>query len=224
MMSSIAKKISEIKNQIPTEVTLVAVSKTKPDELVQEAIDAGHFIFGENKAQALQDRLTVFKDKNIQWHFIGHLQTNKVKYIIESVSLIHSVDSFKLLKEINKRAESVNRKVNCLLQFHIATEDTKFGFDLEEATFMLNSDEFKALENITISGVMGMATFTNNQNQVRGEFKSLKQVFDTLKQNYFENNNAFKEISMGMSGDYLIAIEEGSTIIRVGSQIFGERN
>jgi PLP dependent protein len=161
---------------------------------------------------------------DIAWHFIGHLQTNKVRYIVPFVHLIHSVDSFRLLKTINSEAKKAGKIIPCLLQFYIADEETKFGFTIDEATEMLSSDEFKTLENIRISGVMGMATFTDNENQVRKEFASLKNCFDRLKAVFFAQTTDFKEISMGMSGDYLTAVEEGSTIVRIGSTIFGERN
>ena len=161
---------------------------------------------------------------DIQWHFIGHLQTNKIKYIISYVSLIHSIDSCNLLNEVNIAAAKKDRVVDCLLQFHIADEDTKYGLSFDEAQVLLNSPEYKAMNNIRIVGVMGMATFTDNQDQIRQEFRNLKSIFDRLKEQYFADNDSFKEISMGMSDDYPIAIEEGSTLIRVGSAIFGKRN
>ncbi len=214
--------LENIKSQIPIDVQLVAVSKTKPIEAIREAYDEGQRIFGENKAQEMADKYD-FLPKDIQWHFIGHLQTNKVKYIAPFVSLIHSVDSFKLLAFINKEAERNNRVIDCLLQFYIATEESKFGFDLEEAETMLDSSEYNSLKNIHLTGVMGMATYTDNFDLIKSEFKQLKTYFDILKQKYFKNDSQFKEISMGMSGDYLLAIDEGSTLIRVGSSIFGER-
>jgi pyridoxal phosphate enzyme (YggS family) len=224
-MTKIAENINQIISNIPESVTLVAVSKTKPDSMVAEALQAGHLHFGENKAQALAERFENFKNHpEIKWHFIGHLQRNKVKYIAEKVHLIHSVDSEKLLKEINKRALENNRNINCLLQFHIAKEESKFGFDLNEAKQLLEGDSFKTFKNITICGVMGMATFTENVNIVEQEFKSLKEIFLELKSKYFSNKPEFKEVSMGMSGDYPIAIKHGATIIRIGSQIFGSRN
>ena len=162
--------------------------------------------------------------QDIQWHFIGHLQTNKIKYIIPYVTLIHSIDSANLLEAVNKEAKKHERVVDCLLQFHIAQEETKFCLDLEEAGQLLDSDEFKAMENVRICGVMGMATFTDDESEIRKEFKHLKSIFDTLKSDYFADQSQFKEISMGMSDDYLIAIEEGATMVRVGSKIFGARN
>lgn len=219
---SIPQKINGILESIPKHVRLVAVSKTKPNEDIMEAYEGGYKIFGENKPQELARKYNELP-KDIQWHFIGHLQTNKVKYIAPFVSLIHAVDSIKLLKEINKQAKKNNRIIDCLLQFHIAEEQTKFGLSIEEAQEILNSDDFKLLENIRITGVMGMATFTHNEVQVKKEFKNLKSIFEQLKLNNFAINNSFKEISMGMSGDYKIAIETGSTLIRIGSTIFGAR-
>ena len=219
----IAEALKNIQSEIPKNVTLVAVSKTKPVEDLQEAYDAGHRVFGENKVQELTEK-QVLLPKDIEWHFIGHLQSNKVKYIAPFVSMIHAIDSFKLLKEVNKQAKKNDRVVSCLLQFHIAEESSKFGLDLEEAQNMLSSDEFIELQNISIAGVMGMATFTDNQEQVRDEFRTLENYFNVLKSHFFKYNDAFEHLSMGMSGDYKIAIEEGSTMIRVGSSIFGSRN
>lgn len=219
----IQENLNKVRATIPSNVTLIAVSKTKPIADLQEAYDAGQRIFGENKALEMRDKHQELP-KDIQWHFIGHLQTNKIKYIAPFVTLIHSIDSASLLEAVNKEAVKNNRIIDCLLQFHIAQEDTKFGLDVEEAINMLNSDNFKNLKNINIVGVMGMATFTDDVNQVRNEFKSLKNIFDTLKDGYFKDNDSFKEISMGMSDDYSIAIEEGATMVRVGSKIFGARN
>ena len=219
----IQENLNKVRATIPSNVTLIAVSKTKPIADLQEAYDAGQRIFGENKALEMRDKYQELP-KDIQWHFIGHLQTNKIKYIAPFVTLIHSIDSASLLEAVNKEAVKNNRIIDCLLQFHIAQEDTKFGLDVEEAINMLNSDNFKNLKNINIVGVMGMATFTDDVNQVRSEFKSLKNIFDTLKDSYFKDNDSFKEISMGMSDDYSIAIEEGATMVRVGSKIFGARN
>ncbi len=220
---TIAKNIEDITSQLPDHVKLVAVSKTKPNSDILEAYEAGQRIFGENKVQDLSRK---FEDlpKDIEWHFIGHLQTNKIKYIAPFVSLLHGVDSFKLLKAVNKEAKKNNRKINCLLQFHIAEESSKFGFNYEEVTEALDSDEFKDLENIEICGVMGMATYTDDTDQIANEFKNLKNIFLRLKDEYFSSNSTFKEISMGMSGDYKIAIEQGSTMVRVGSSIFGARD
>ena len=219
----INEKLATVKKNIPSNVTLVAVSKTKPNELIEEAYKAGQRIFGENKAQELKNKAEVLP-KDIQWHFIGHLQRNKVKYIAPHTSLIHSIDSIQLLTEVNKQGLKNNRIIDCLLQFHIATEESKFGLSLEEATELLNSNEFLNLKNIKIVGVMGMASFSNNEEQVRNEFIRLKDIFTQLNNNFFNQTATFQTISMGMSGDYRIAIEEGSTMIRVGSAIFGNRN
>jgi len=202
---------------------LIAVSKTKPAEMIQEAYDAGQRIFGENKAQELAGKYETLP-KDIEWHMIGHLQRNKVKYIAPFVHLIHSVDSLKLLKEINKQSIKNNRVINCLLQVYIADEGTKFGLDHEEVQKLLASEEFGEMQNIKVIGLMGMATNTSDQSQIRQEFNGLKSLFDKLKKSTSLSNMDLKEISMGMSGDYAIAIEEGSTLIRVGSAIFGSRN
>ena len=219
----IKENLERIKATIPEHVTLVAVSKTKPISDIQEAYDAGHRTFGENYPQELRDKHEALP-KDIQWHFIGHLQTNKIKYIIPFVTLIHSIDSANLLEAVNKEAKKHERVADCLLQFHIAQEETKFGLDLEEARQLLESDTFKNMENIRICGVMGMATFTDDEEEVRKEFQHLKAIFDTLKQDYFAGQPQFKEISMGMSEDYPIAIEEGATLVRIGSKIFGPRH
>ncbi len=218
----IKENLSIIKSQIPADVTLVAVSKTKPVSDLQEAYDAGQRVFGENHALEMRDKHESLPN-DIQWHFIGHLQTNKIKYIIPFVSLIHSIDSGKLLEAVNKEAAKHNRVVDCLLQFHIAQEETKFGLDLQEARQLLESDTFKQMQNVRICGVMGMATLTEDEAQIRKEFHNLKNIFDTLKHDYFSDATPFKEISMGMSHDYPIAIEEGATLVRVGSKIFGPR-
>lgn len=220
---SIKEQLAIVKSTLPTTTRLIAVSKTKPVEDLQQAYDAGQRVFGENKALEMRDKHKVLP-KDIEWHFIGHLQTNKIKYIVPFVSLIHSVDSLNLLKEINKEAAKKGRAIDCLLQFHIASEDTKFGLDYTEAEALLNSEEYASMENIRIVGVMGMATFTSDTDKVRAEFKNLKTIFDKLKEKYFADSDSFKEISMGMSDDYKIAIEEGSTLVRVGSAIFGARN
>ena len=203
--------------------TLVAVSKTKPNEQILEVYQQGHRIFGENRVQELVTKHETLP-QDIEWHMIGHLQRNKVKYIAPFVSMIHSVDNYKLLKEVNKQAVKQDRIINCLLQFKIAREETKTGFDLNSAQDMLDDGTFPALKNISICGVMGMATFTDDAQQVRSEFQKLKQIFDHLKSSTFSKNPTFKEISMGMSGDYKLAIEEGSTMVRIGSLIFGKRN
>lgn len=218
----ITENLAHIKSTIPSDVTLVAVSKTKPVSDILEAYNAGQRIFGENKVQEMEEKYNLLP-KDIEWHLIGHLQTNKVKYIAPFVAMIHSVDSFKLLKEINKQAQKNDRVIECLLQFHIAKEDTKFGLSFEEAQELLSSTEFIELHNISIVGVMGMATFTNNEEQLRDEFRTLENYFHVIKSHYFKYNDAFKHLSMGMSGDYQIAIEEGSNMVRVGSSIFGTR-
>jgi len=219
----VKENLETIRKSIPSGVLLVAVSKTKPVEALQEAYDAGQRVFGENHALEMRDKHEVLPN-DIDWHFIGHLQTNKIKYIIPFVKLIHSIDTGNLLQAVNKEAVKNNRIVDCLLQFHIAEEETKFGLSIEEAEEILNSDAFKAMKNVQICGVMGMATNTDNETQFRKEFHHLKEIFDTIKSKYFTDCKYFKEISMGMSHDYLIAIEEGSTMVRVGSKIFGERN
>ena len=212
---TIASNLKAIQSSLANKVTLVAVSKTKPNTAILEAYNAGQRIFGENKAQELAKKAEELP-KNIAWHMIGHLQTNKVKFITPFVALIHGVDSLKLLKEINKRALQNNRTIDCLLQVHIATESSKFGFRIEEVESALN--QAKEFKNIKIIGLMGMATFTDETQQVSQEFKSLKTVFDSIK------NKDITTLSMGMSGDYKLAIEQGSTMIRVGSAIFGHRN
>lgn len=219
---SIPENIKKVRHSLPGQVQLVAVSKTKPAELLLEAYRHGQRAFGENKVQEMVAKYEMLP-KDIEWHFIGHLQTNKVKYIAPFVHLIHGVDSFKLLKSIDKEAGKVNRIIPCLLQFHIAEEETKFGFSMEEAVEMLSSAEFKQLKNTCISGVMGMATYTEDENQIRKEFLHLREIFNQLKTEFFSGFQDFKEISMGMSGDYLLAVEEGSTMVRIGSTIFGER-
>ena len=218
----IAENIKEIQSNLPENVTLVAVSKTKPVEDLQEAYNAGQRIFGENKVQEMTSKYEMLP-KDIQWHLIGHLQTNKVKYIAPYVSLIHSIDSEKLLREVNKEAKKNNRIISCLLQFHIAKEETKFGFSFDEAKELIESEAFLNFQNIQIVGIMGMASFTEKEQQIRNEFQTLHDYFQVLKSHYFKFNPDFKEISMGMSGDYKIAIEHGSTMIRVGSTIFGHR-
>jgi pyridoxal phosphate enzyme (YggS family) len=219
----IQKKIQEIKKLISDNVSLVAVSKTKPIEDLQEAYDAGQRIFGENKIQEMVDKFDVLP-KDIQWHMIGHLQSNKVKYMAHFVDLIHGVDKFKTLKEINKQAKKHNRVINCLLQAKIAKEETKFGLSFEDIDQILQSPEMTALENIKIVGFMGMASFTDNQTQLKEEFSSLKNFFEKHKTQTAIANCQLDVLSMGMSGDYNLAIENGSTMIRVGSSIFGKRS
>lgn len=202
--------------------TLVAVSKTKPEAAIMKLYQQGQRIFGENRVQELAWKYEALPN-DIQWHMIGHLQSNKVKQIAGFVKLIHSVESLKLLKEINKQAKKQERVIDCLLQFHIATEESKFGLSLGEAESLLANEGFKELQNIRIVGVMGMASFVEEESQVRTEFKALYHLFTVLKAKYFSDKDYFKEISMGMSGDYQIAIEEGSTIVRIGSLLFGAR-
>ena len=220
---SIAKNLTEIKSQLPAHVALVAVSKTKPVSDLMEAYNADQRIFGENKIQEMTEKWEQMP-KDIEWHMIGHVQTNKVKFMAEYVSLIHGVDSLKLLQEVNKQAEKHNRVIDCLLQIHIAEEETKFGLDEEELNHILTSDDFKSLENIKIVGLMGMATFTENQNQIEKEFNHLKTLFDKLNTIPFTQNLKPNILSMGMSGDYQLAISCGSTMVRIGSSIFGNRN
>jgi PLP dependent protein len=220
---AIGQNLNDIKSSLPEKVKLVAVSKTKPVEAIYEAYKAGHRIFGENKALEMADKYELLP-RDIEWHFIGHLQTNKVKYIAPFVNLIHSVDSLKLLKVINSEAKKNNRIIPCLLQFFIAQESTKFGLSNEEAREILESQDFAELKSVQIHGVMGMATFTDDMKQVTKEFRMLKNIFDIFKYNYFADSYFFTEISMGMSDDYHAAIDEGSTIIRIGSRIFGTRN
>ncbi len=219
---SISNQLAAVASSIKNDVTLVAVSKTKPNELLMEAYDAGQRIFGENKVQELVGKFESLP-KDIQWHMIGHLQSNKVKYIAPFVELIHGVDSLKLLKEINKQGKKCNRKINVLLQFFIASETTKFGFSMNECMEMFKTEAYQSFENVTVCGVMGMASNTNNQNQVKDEFESLKNIFDQLQTELFRSETTFKHISMGMSNDYQLAIEKGSTMVRVGSKIFGSR-
>ena len=213
------KVIEQLK---PKNVTLVAVSKTKPNEVILEMYKEGQRVFGENKVQELTAKYEALP-KDIQWHAIGHLQTNKVKYIAPFITMIHSIDSLKLLKEVNKRAKQNDRIIDCLLQMHIAEEDSKFGLDKQEVKAILDSEVYQNFQNIRIVGVMGMATFTDDNQQVRQEFQNLKSIFDNLKSTYFNHQDSFKEISMGMSGDYELAIEEGSTMVRIGSLLFGKR-
>jgi pyridoxal phosphate enzyme (YggS family) len=219
----IKENLERIRQGIPDNVTLVAVSKTKPVSDLLEAYDNGQLIFGENKAQELVLKAQELP-KDIEWHMIGHLQTNKVKIIAPFVHLIHAVDSIKLLKEINKQAAKNKRIIRCLLQFHIAKEESKFGMDFVTVKNLLGSNDFIEMQNISIVGLMGMATFTDNKEQIRDEFRSLEGYFQIVKSHFFKFNDAFEHISMGMSGDYKIAIEEGSTMVRIGSSIFGARN
>lgn len=221
-MSDIAGNIKDLKARIPSSVKLVAVSKTYPVSNIMEAYNAGQRCFGENRVQELLNK----KDHlpgDIEWHLIGHLQSNKAKYVVPFISLIQSVDSFKLLKTINSEASGINRVVDCLLQIHIANEETKFGFTMKELNEMVESPDFMNLKFIRICGVMGMATFTSDTSQVHKEFRFLSDCLNSLRIRYFSGNPHFNEISMGMSGDYEIALREGSTIVRIGSLIFGKR-
>lgn len=220
---SIPQQLEKIKGDLPQYVKLIAVSKTHPVNVIMEAYNAGHKIFGENRVQELISKYDVMP-KDIEWHLIGHLQTNKVKYIAPFVSLIHSVDSFKLLSVIEKEAQKCNRVIDCLLQVYIASEETKFGLSADELHELLQNPEFEQLQNVRVCGLMGMATFTDNMEQVRMEFRFLKNLFNEVKQTYFKNHPWFNELSMGMSSDYRIAIEEGSTMVRIGSNIFGHRS
>lgn len=216
---SIKDNLDKIKSELPLGVTLVAVSKTKPNKDIMQAYDAGQRVFGENKVQEMVQKWQDLP-KDIEWHMIGHLQRNKVKYMAEFVSLIHGVDSPRLLKEINKQAKKHDRVIPCLLQIHIAEEDTKFGLDRNELDQLINSEEFKTMENIKIVGLMGMATFTDDKKQVSKEFALLKSLYDDLKTELPD----IGILSMGMSGDYQLAIKEGSNMVRIGSSIFGARN
>lgn len=219
---SVKENLLEIKNALPENVTLVAVSKTKPISDLMEAYEAGQRIFGENKIQEMEDKFNQMP-KDIQWHMIGHVQTNKVKFMAPFVSLIHGVDSLKLLKEINKEAKKNSRVIDCLLQMHIAEEETKFGLDDSELDEILKEIQKENFENIKIIGFMGMATFTDNHDQIKKEFLHLKSIFDEHK-SFITVNFELKTLSMGMSGDYQLAIDSGSTMVRIGSSIFGRRN
>jgi len=216
---SIASNIQAIRSKLPPQVTLVAVSKTKPAADILEAYNAGQRIFGENKIQEMASKYEQMP-KDIQWHMIGHVQSNKVKQMASFVTLVHGVDSLKLLEEIDKQAQKHNRVIDCLLQIHIADEETKFGMDENELTELLDSSEYQNLKNIKVKGLMGMATFTDNQQQIEKEFKFLKLIFDRISANHPEMDT----LSMGMSGDYEMAIACGSNMVRIGSSIFGERN
>jgi len=217
-MTQIQSNLQEIKGSIPDHVTLVAVSKTKPVSLLLEAYNAGQRIFGENKIQEMTQKWEQMP-KDIQWHMIGHVQTNKVKYMAPYVDLVHAVDSIKLLKEINKQAKKHNRIINCLLQVKIAEEESKFGLTKKDTVAILESKEIKGMENIHIAGLMGMATFTNNQEQIKNEFEKIQTIFIALKSKFSQ----IKTLSIGMSGDYKTAINHGSTMVRIGSSIFGTR-
>ncbi|MBQ0016983.1 MAG: YggS family pyridoxal phosphate-dependent enzyme [Bacteroidales bacterium] len=217
----IKDNLLKVQSTIVSPARLIAVSKTKPVEAVQEAYEAGQRLFGENHALEMRDKHAVLP-QDIEWHFIGHLQSNKVKYIAPFVSLIHSIDSLGLLQVVDKEAAKNDRTIDCLLQFHVAAEETKFGLNKEEAQALL--PHLTEMEHVHIVGIMGMATNTDDEDRVRADFKQLKAIFDWLKNSYFANDAAFRELSMGMSGDYMIALQEGSTMVRVGSAIFGARN
>jgi len=219
----VAENIALLRKEIPQHVKIVAVSKTMPNSRIQEAYEAGHRAFGENRVQELVEKHKSLPG-DMEWHLIGHLQTNKVKYIVPFVQLIHSVDSLKLLSEINREASRIGRKIDCLLQMRIASEDTKFGLTWDEACRILSSSEYNDFLGIRITGLMGMATFTDNSGQVKREFMLLARYFQEIKNEWFSGVTSFKELSMGMSGDYRLAIEAGSTLVRIGSLIFGERN
>lgn len=218
----IGENIKRLQDELSEKVTLVAVSKTHSNETILEAYNSGHRTFGENKVQELLPKYEALP-KDIEWHLIGHLQSNKVKFIAPFVSLIHSVDSFRLLREIDKQGERNGRVIHCLLQVHIADEESKFGLSVEELHEILKSPDLANLSNVSIDGLMGMATFTEDMDQVRKEFKGLATIYKDVKATYFANNPQFHILSMGMSGDYRVAVEEGSNLVRIGSLIFGER-
>lgn len=220
---SIETNIKFVRQHIPSHVQLVCVSKFHPNESIKEAYEAGERVFGESKVQELCGKNESLP-KDISWHFIGHLQTNKIKYLVPFISLIHGIDSYKLLTEIDKQAAKAGKTVNCLLQIHIANEETKFGFSADELTEMLDAGAWKHLKNVQLCGLMGMATYTDNRAQIQTEFHGLKTLFDQVKTTFFASEPLFCELSMGMSDDYQLAIEEGSTLVRVGSSIFGHRN
>ena len=219
----IQANIKAVLSELPAGVRLVAVSKFHPNEAIEAAYAAGQRIFGESKVQELTDKHLALP-KDIEWHFIGHLQTNKVKYIAPYIAMIHAVDSFRLLAEINRQAAKVNRVIPCLLEIHIAAEESKYGFTFDDCRSMLREGDWKELENVSVCGVMGMATNTDNEEQIKKEFESLRHFFDELKSEYFLHDDRFKEISMGMSHDYPLAVKAGCTLVRVGSKIFGDRN
>lgn len=219
----IQQNLKEVLADIPQQVRLVAVSKFHPKEAIEAAYTAEQRIFGESKVQELEEKYASLP-KDIEWHFIGHLQTNKVKYIAPYIAMIHAVDTYKLLAEIDRQAAKAGRTISCLLEIHIAQEESKYGFSLQECRDMLDEGSWKGLKNIRICGLMGMATYTDDTDQIRNEFKTLHDFFLELKQKHFQDTDSFKEISMGMSHDYQLAIEEGSTLVRIGSKIFGERN
>lgn len=219
---NILENIGKLREELPNEVKIVAVSKTHTPEIIMQLYNSGYKVFGENRVQELLEKYEAMP-KDTEWHFVGHLQSNKVKYLAPFIKMIHGIDSFRILKAVNREAKKHNRIIPCLLQFHIADEETKFGLSEEEAYEILDSEEYKTLKNISIVGVMGMATLTDDKEKIRKEFRFLKRIFDNIKKEYFPRKKGFKEISMGMSEDYQIAVEEGSTIVRIGSSIFGSR-
>ena len=219
---SIADNLKQVLAELPQGVRLVAVSKFHPNEAIEEAYQAGQRIFGESKVQEMTAKYESLP-KDIEWHFIGHLQSNKIKYMIPYVAMIHGIDTYKLLAEVNKQAGKAGRTVNCLLQIHVAQEETKFGFSPEECREMLDAGEWKALAHVRICGLMGMASNTDNIEQINGEFRLLSSLFKEIKENWFADSDVFRELSMGMSHDYHEAIASGSTLVRVGSKIFRER-
>lgn len=220
---SIAENIEALRRELPDSVKLIAVSKNHPDEAIMEAYNAGQRLFGENRVQEM-DAKHESLPKDIEWHLIGHLQGNKVKYIAPYVSMIHSIDSFKLLSEVNSHAAKAGRTIRCLLQIHIAREETKFGFSFDECRQMLEHDDWRSLQNVTISGLMGIATNTDDAEEVKAEFTSLHDFFDELKGGCMKGNADFRELSMGMTHDYPIAVGCGATMVRIGTKIFGERD
>lgn len=219
---SITNHLKQVLAELPAGVRLVAVSKFHPNEAIEEAYAAGQRIFGESKVQEMTGKYESLP-KDIEWHFIGHLQTNKIKYMAPFVSMIHGIDSYKLLAEVNKQAAKAGRVIDCLLQLHIAQEETKFGFSFDECRQMLSAGEWKSLANIRICGLMGMATNTDSEKQIEREFRSLHTFFNEVRKDFFADRPYFRELSMGMSHDYPLAVAEGSTLVRVGSKIFGER-
>lgn len=219
---SVTDNLKQVLAGLPAGVRLVAVSKFHPNEAIEEAYATGQRIFGESKVQEMTGKYESLP-KDIEWHFIGHLQTNKIKYMAPFVSMIHGIDSYKLLAEVNKQAAKAERTIDCLLQLHIAQEETKFGFSFDECREMLTAGEWKSLANIRICGLMGMATNTDSEEQIIREFRSLHNFFEEVKKEFFAGQPFFRELSMGMSDDYPLAIAEGSTLVRVGSKIFGER-
>ena len=220
---NIRENLGLLYDSIPPYVQVIAVSKTQSPETISEAYSAGHRVFGENKVQELTAKASALP-ADIQWHFIGHLQTNKARFIVPFIHMIQSIDNLKLLKEVEKEAGKIGRMIPCLLQMHIASEETKFGLDLPEASQILDSPEFKNMNYIRIHGLMGMATFTDDKDLVRQEFRTLRENFNAIKARFFQADNNFRQLSMGMSGDYNLAIEEGSTMVRIGTAIFGDRH